>query len=373
MRRAALALVMATGHAASASPWTVSLEGGAEADSNVERVETGTGLDIAPIAAAVGRLGGRLEHADRLAGGAYAFNLSGLGRYVLGNDAASPENVALIAGDLRWLHPVGDRPVSVGFALTGADAIAITDPIGNRTFRNLGGDALLLIRPSDERKLTLALGGRDFVYKPDRQFDWTGPVASARLDLVLWQAAGQTKTFELAGTAGFEARTYNGNAFADSCAIGEAQAPTCFAPTTIVRRDRVQRVGVELTWVGDFVAALGYQVTVVDSNSYGQSLVRHRATLSGTTELFWGIFATGLVTLQIDRYLNGLLVQSDFQHTSFTNLEDENRSSIQVRLARPITSTISAEMRGAIWRGIGDSMSDEFGRELLYAGLIYTN
>ena len=30
MRRAALALVMAAGHAASASPWTVSLEGGVE-------------------------------------------------------------------------------------------------------------------------------------------------------------------------------------------------------------------------------------------------------------------------------------------------------------------------------------------------------
>ena len=373
MRRAALAFVMAVGHRAAASPWTVTLEGGAEADSNVERVETGTGLTVAPIAAGVARLGGRLEHVDRLAGGAYSLALSGLGRFVLDNGDASPENVALVAGDLRWLHPVGDRPVSVGFGLTGADALAITDPIGNRTFSNAGADALLAIRSGDDKKLTLAVGGRDFIYKPDRDFAWTGPVATARLDLVLWQAEGHARSFELAGTAGFEARTYTGNAFADSCAIGEAQTPTCFAPTTITRRDRVQRVGVELTWVGDFVAAVGYQVTVVDSNSYGQSLVRHRATLSGTTELFWGIFATGLVTLQVDRYLNGLLVQSDFQHTSFTNLEDENRSSIQLRLARPISTTLSAEMRGAVWRGIGDSMSDEFGRELLYAGLIYTN
>ena len=372
MRRAALALLLVAGRA-HASPWTLTLEGGAEADSNVERVETGTGLETMPIAAGVARLGARLEHADRLAGGAYTLGLSGLGRYVIDNAEASPENVLLIAGDLRWLHAVGARPVLVGFGVIGADAIAISDPIGNRTFSNAGADAILAIRPSDDRKLVLAIGGRDFIYKPDRQFDWTGPVASARLDLVLWQAAGQTRSFELAGTAAFEARTYNAFAFADSCAIGEAQTPTCFAPTTITRRDRVQRAGIELTWVGDFVAAAGYQVTVVDSNSYGQSLVRHRATLSGTTELFGGIFGSAIATLQIDRYLNGLLVQRDFQHTEFTNLEDESRSSIQVRLARPLSSTVSVELRGAIWRGIGDSMSAAFSRELLYAGLVYTN
>ncbi len=372
MRRAGLAVLFAA-HRAAASPWTVTLEGGAEADTNVERVETGPGLDVPPIAAGVARLGARVDHADRILGGAYTLGVAGLGRYVIDNDDASPENVFLIAGDLRWLHPVGDRPVGVGFALTGADALAISDPVGDRTFSNAGGDALLAIRPSEDKKLTIAIGGRDFRYKPDHEFDWVGPVANARLDLVLWQPAGQTKSFELAGTAGFEARTFNSNAFADSCAIGEAQLPICFAPTSITRRDRVQRVGVELTWVGDFVAALGYQVTVVDSNSYGQSLVRHRATLSGTTELFWGIFGTAIATLQIDRYLNGLLVQSDFQHTEFTNLEDENRSSIQVRLARPVTKTVSAELRGAIWRGLGDQMSDAFSRELLYLGLIYTD
>ena len=372
MRRAGLALLFAA-HRAAASPWTVTLEGGAEADSNVERVETGPGLDVAPIRAGVVRLGAQLHHADRILGGAYTLGMSGLGRYVLDNDLASPENVALIAGDLRWLHAVGERPVAVGFALTGADALAISDSIGDRTFSNAGADALLAIRSGEDRKLTLGIGGRRFIYKPDHQFDWTGPVATARLDLVLWQPAGETKSLELAGNAGFEARTYNSNAFADSCAIGEAQLPICFAPTTITRRDRVQRVGVELTWVGDIVAAAGYQVTVVDSNSYGQSLVRHRATLSATTELGWGIFGTALATLQIDRYLNGLLVQSDFQHTEFTNLEDENRSSIQVRVARPLGKTISVEIRGAIWRGIGDSMSAAFSRELLYAGLIYTN
>lgn len=356
--------------AAQASPWTVTLEGGAEADSNVERVETGPGLDAAPIAAGVARFGARLDHADKLLGGAYSLGLSGLGRYVL-DSQASPENVALLAGDVRWLHPIGDRPVSVGFGVLAADALAVTEDIGDRTFSNLGVDGLLTLRGGDDKKLTLAVGGRDFRYKPDHEFDWNGPVASLRLDLTLYQDGATS--FELSTTAGFESRTYNATAFADGCAIGEMESPQCFAPTTITRRDRVQRIGAELTWVGSFVAAAGYQATVVDSNSYGQSLVRHRGTLSGTTELFWGLFATGLVQLEIDRYLNGLLVQSDFQHTEFTSLEDENRSSIQLRLARPLTPALSVEVRAAVWRGIGDSMSDSFSRELVYAGVVFNN
>jgi hypothetical protein len=44
-----------------AEPWTVTLEGGAEADTNVERVETGSGLMNERIAAPVGRAGARID------------------------------------------------------------------------------------------------------------------------------------------------------------------------------------------------------------------------------------------------------------------------------------------------------------------------
>ena len=130
----------------------------------------------------------------------------------------------------------------------------------------------------------------------------------------------------------------------------------------------------------DVTSALRRGITVTqgwgmdDDHTYSSDLQRLLGASSCRASNFQ------VISAGVNAYSNGLVlermkevVQSDFQHTEFTNLEDENRSSIQVRLARPVSKTISVEMRGAIWRGIGDSMSNAFSRELLYAGLIYTN
>jgi len=175
----ALAIGLAATGNARSSPWAVSAEAGGEYDTNVERVETGPGLDTAPIASGVIRLGVRADHKAELAGGNYALAVSDLSRLV-SNGTAQVEDVTLLAGDVRWLHPVGDRPVSLGFGLTAADAQAVADAVGARTFVNLGGDILLQLRDTEDRRLTLAIGGRHFEYKPDEEYDWDGPTASSR-------------------------------------------------------------------------------------------------------------------------------------------------------------------------------------------------
>ncbi|MEJ7604042.1 MAG: hypothetical protein WKG01_39545 [Kofleriaceae bacterium] len=120
------------------------------------------------------------------------------------------------------------------------------------------------------------------------------------------------------------------------------------------------------------IAAAGYQLSVTDSNSFGQSLVRHRVTLSATTDLPWKLYGTALATLQIDQYLDGLIVQKDLQHQEFSSLDDENRSSLQLRLARELTTAWSLETRAAIWRDFGGIMDTAFRRALIYAGVVYS-
>jgi len=137
------------------------------------------------------------------------------------------------------------------------------------------------------------------------------------------------------------------------------------------RRDRYQRAGIELTYTGSFIATAGYLLTVIDSNSYGQSVVRHRGTVSATTELPEKLIGTVLATLQIDRYLDGLVVQKDLQHQEYTNLDDANRSSLQFRLARRVTDAWSLEGRVAIWRDLGGTLDTEYRRELVYFGGVY--
>jgi hypothetical protein len=374
MRRAILVVLLAAAsgtRAAHAAPWVVTAEGGAEGDTNVLRVEPGPGPDTSRLAGTVLRFGGRLDRKAKLAGGAYALGLSTLARLVQVAEA-SAENVALFAGDLRWLHPLQARPVSLGFALNAADAVPITDEIGARTFRNLGADALVVLDGGDDRHLTIGFGARDFVYKENRSFDWSGPAASARLDLALWQPSGGTRSLELAALLAFEARDYASSALTNICPPGAPPSIDCSAGSSLRRRDRFQRAGLEVTWTGGFVATGGYQLTVINSNSYGQSFARHKVSASVTTPLPHELYATVLAQLQIDQYLDGLVVKTDLQRSEFTSLDDENRSTLQVRLGRSLSDAWSLEARGALWRDLGAHMDTSFRRSLLYVGAIFS-
>lgn len=374
MRRATLLLLLAASsvaRVAHAAPWVVTAEGGAEGDTNVQRVETGPGLDTSRIAGTVLRFGGRLDRKATLAGGAYALGLSTLARLVQISEA-SAENVALFAGDLRWLHPLSARPVSLGVAINAADAVPITDEIGARTFRNLGADALVVLDGGDDRHLTIGFGARDFVYKENHGFDWSGPAASARLDLALWQPSGGTRSLELAALLAFEARDYASSALTNICPPGAPPSIDCSAGSSLRRRDRFQRAGLDVTWTGGFVATGGYQLTVINSNSYGQSFVRHKVSASVTTPLPHELYATVLAQLQLDQYLDGLVVKTDLQRSEFTSLDDENRSTLQVRLGRSLSDAWSIEARGAVWRDLGGQMDTAFRRSLLYVGAIFS-
>ena len=378
MRRAVVAgLVLVAGVAvAGADPkLAVTAEGGAEMDSNVQRFETGPGLMTRRVAAPVARLGARLTSTGRVARGGYGLAVGALSRTVLsGDEELSPENVVLLSGDLRWMRPIGQRAVSVGIGLSAIDALPITDGVGAHTFRALGGEGLVTLRGGEERSLTIALGGRDFVYKPDPadRYDWRGPTASVRLDLTLWERDEGARSIELSALFGFEARAYD--SFANASACPEDAPPMekgCFTGTSLPRSDRFQRGGLELTWTGRFVAAAAYQLSVTDSNSYGQSIVRHRVTLSATRDLPWRLYGTALATVQLDNYPDGLPVDRDPQTQTFTTLDDENRSSLQVRIARPVARAWAIEGRGAIWRNLGSELDTEFRRALLYVGAVY--
>ena len=366
----AAAFGRATASAQPAATSTLTAEGGAEADSNVGRVETGEGLDTMRVRAPVLRLGFRLDRRGRAARGGYALGAAMLARLVTNDDAKS-ENVSLFSGDLRWVRTLGKRPIAVGFGAAYADAVPLSTDVGARTFRTAAADAMLVLRKGEDRVLTVNVGPRYFAYKPERAYDWWGPSISARLDLNLWEPSGGARSLELAGVVGFEARMFESVASASACADGAPPSPECFAPTSLRRRDRYQRAGIELTYTGSFIATAGYLLTVIDSNSYGQSVVRHRGTVSATTELPKKLIGTVLATLQIDRYLDGLVVQKDLQHQEYTNLDDANRSSLQFRLARRVTDAWSLEGRVAIWRDLGGTLDTEYRRELVYFGGVY--
>ncbi|MGE0548450.1 MAG: hypothetical protein AB7O24_15345 [Kofleriaceae bacterium] len=373
MRRAAcwLAVLVSTG-TARAEPWNVTAEAGLEVDSNVERREADS--EFARTTSAVSRVGAKVDRRGDVAGGALSVALSALTRLVH-NDELSVENVALLGGDIRWLRPLGDRPVSAGFALTAVDAVPISESVGARTFRYLGADGLLAIRGGEGRALTVALGGRSFNYKPDSEpmdgdvdddYDWSGPSANARLDLMLWQSASRTRSLALATALGVELRSYQTNALMNAAAPGEMAAP---GPTDIRHRDRSHRVALDLTWTGHVMVAVGYQLQAVDSNSFTWSVMRHRATVLATIPLPLELYANALISVQFDHQLDGKSAL-DPEGGQLITLDDETRSSAQLRLSRPLSPTWSIESRAATWRDLGNH-DHPFRRSLVYVGVIY--
>ena len=378
MRRALLCLcaaVSATAHAepASTGTSTLTVEGGAEADTNVQRVETGGGLDTERVGSSVLRFGLRLDRRARVAKGALVIGASMLSRLVT-QDRAEVENVMFVAGDVRYVRPVGKRPVALGGGVMYADALPLSDGTGARTFRVAGADAMVVLRKSDDRALTVTVGPRYFEYKPERRYDWWGPSINARIDLTLWEPSGGTRSLELAAILGFEARIYDSIAYANACPPGGPVEPDddCFGLTSFLRRDRYQRAGIELTYTGSFIATAGYQLAITDSNSYGFSIVRHRATVSATRTLPWKLIGTALATLQIDRYIDRGVVRTDLMNQDFTSLEDANRSSLQFRFARRVNEAWALEARVAMWRDLGSTFDTEYKRELVYFGGIYS-
>jgi hypothetical protein len=371
---ASAALVLAAATPADADTWSGGVESGVEYDSNVHRVEVDPAAAAdAPVAVPLARAGGHLAGTGEADWGRWTLAGQSLVRKVLGDELG--EDVGVVSGDVRWDRGLGERRVLVGARARYYDVIALDGGDGARAFGLGAADAQLTLVGEGGARVVAALGVRDFRYKPDDDFDWRGPTAGLRFGTTLWHdgpdGEDATATLELAAVYRVERRGFRGLAFANGCMPGEVVDPICFVPTGLARTDVHHVAEAEVVYTGEVVATGGYQLAVNDSSSYGQSLVRHRVTASVTGELPARVFATGIVALQLDQYLDPLLLARDVVNQTFTTIDDENRSMLSVRLSRRLGSGWAAEAR---WGFSADSLSTDdlqFRRHVVYAGLTW--
>lgn len=366
----AATLTLAPPLAAADATWTAGAEAGAEYDSNVHRVEVDPdGGGDAPVAVPLARAGARFEgrgDADRA--GRWGLGGQALLRRVVADECC--EDVIALSSDARWDRALPDPAARVGVRASYYDVLALEG--GARAFALGGADALVAITGEDDARFAASIGARDFRYKPDERFDWRGVALGARyVDTLLGGDADAPATLDLALGYRLERRTYRGRAFTNGCAPGEPVEPMCFVPTALARGDLHHVADVELAYTGGVVAGAGYQLTVNDSSSFGQSLVRHRVTGSVTAEAPLGVFATGIAALQLDQYLDPLLLAQDIANQTFTSIDEENRNELSLRLSRPLGGGWTAEAR---WAFYADSLSDDdlrFRRQVLYGGVTW--
>lgn len=364
----AIALLPAVAHA---DEWEGRVEAGAEWDSNVHRVEVDPMGTVEAVAAPLGRAGFRLDGTGRRGSwGRWAVGAQGLVRTVLSDEGG--EDVGVAGADGRWDRAIGQRRAQLGARASYYDVIGLGPGTGARTFALAAADGVLVLGGDDGARFAVSAGGRDFRYKPDADFDWRGVALGARATTTVW-SRGDDTTLDLSVGYQLERRGFEGLAFTNGCAPSDPVTPMCFVPTSEARADLHHALAAELTFTGNVVASVGYTLAVNDSSSYGQSLARHRLAASVTAELPWRVYGTAGLALQVDQYLDPLVLARDVTSQTFTSIDDENRSEVSLRLSRAVRAGFAAELRVATY---ADSLSDDdlrFRRTVVYTGLTWSN
>jgi hypothetical protein len=342
------------------------LEAAVELDSNIRRTD-GSAEQPNQRAPAT-RLGGRLD-LTRAAPGQGQVGLSAAAqlRTAVLSDVTS-DNVATLSVDSQGLWPVRAGELRVGPRLAYRDAIALADAADDRAFRSASAD-LVLVLLGEASRATLSAGPRLFQYKLTETSTWLGGGATLRGDIPLWQSdAADERSLELVAVASYEQRAYRAKAFTNNCAPTDPLTERCFLPTLRRRGDRVHQLTARLQYSGGVVASVEEQLTVVDSNSLGRSWVGSRLRALVTAPV-GAAFLTGAATLQLERFVDGMVVARDPDAGLFDTLEDDNRSSLEGRLALPLGEVVTLEARAAVWRALFGAVS--YRRSLASLGLVW--
>jgi hypothetical protein len=163
-------------------------------------------------------------------------------------------------------------------------------------------------------------------------------------------------------------RDYGGRALANLCRDDEPIAPACLLVTEMTRSDLFHDLGAEVAYTGAFIASLRYGLHLDDSNSFGQSLVRHRVELSGTIELFLDVFLNAKVVLIVNRFLDALLLAGDVG--TFITIEDEARNGLILHATRDLGPRLTLEARYAFYTNPFAQAVLDYRRHTLYLGLV---
>jgi hypothetical protein len=359
---------------AGAEDWTLKVEGGSEYDSNVHRLEVPEEQRDEIVGAPLLRFGARLRGKTRpQRRHVFTYGLFGGGKMFLTDDAGD-EDVAILAGNARYDVGLANRLAVAGVRASYYDAIGDDDFALSRNFSS--GDVqgnLTLVGPGAHR-ISAHVGYRSFRYKPNRQFDFGGDHYGLRYTTTVWRGEGKVDASSFDFTASYQLgrRNYDSAAFANGCGADDEIIPDCFYPTSLDRVDLYHSAATELVYTGDRIYSARYELQVNDSNSVGQSLVRHRVEASVTSELFSEIFVTVKGIVQLNVFVDPLLLARDVNAQSFVSIDDENRNALVVHATRALWDRWAAEARYGLFTNEFATQELTFRRQTGYFGLVYT-
>lgn len=360
---------------------TLRLELGPEWDSNANRAEIVQGAAMqtdVPTSSFLVRSTARGGLAVRT--GRNLFRLSGLlGGKVFFNPAVSDQN--MIVGQLGVEDRLRvHRAVELGVSGDYYDVAQMSlgsCPAGScnrhRDFRN--GSALLRLSFFDDPgQLTLSGGYRGFQWKPDPAFDFHAGQLNAVAGMRLYAGPAEREhEIDLTAAYHLERRAYQGAREINICPPGTPIDPTrCLTSLGQHRSDWFHEALVDVTYVKVILLSLTYAAQLNQSDSFGQSLLRHIVTLKFSSRLFWQLYLTLKGQLMINRYLDPVLLDRQVNSQTFISIEEENRNAFVADLERPIGRTgLAVGARYSVYTNELSRAPASFLRHVVYLGLSY--
>jgi hypothetical protein len=352
------------------------LEAGPEYDTNLGRVDPGTEPIVAgPLM--------RLTTAAQLgwrATSRSALDLAFKGGTRQALEPSQRENdVSAMQTQAQWAYRTRARAVLSAAAdyydsfeqHHPAPGPTTSDPLisRNRDFRTESAHAQVLIAGTGNHRLAARAGYRFFTYKPDRDFDFRGDEYGLDYS-TRWEdetAEGDVEAeYDLHLGYTLARRHFAGNVYANACPPGDM---TCLPEQRpLARSDLYHAFSVGGSYTGPIKVSLDYTLSYNDSNSYGQSLLRHVGTLTITKDLPWQVFLTLRAQLQVFNYLDPLVVKQNLAG-QLTSIEDESRNSLLVDLERALDT--KDRLHAVLRYTLQSTPEFPLWRQLVFAGLSY--
>ncbi|HET6280976.1 MAG TPA: hypothetical protein VFH73_08420 [Polyangia bacterium] len=328
---------------------------GVEYDTNAHRTEhLNDTSNPENVRSPLGRAVASASVSDVIAPGhAVALSATAAGK-LFADQRARDEDVAVAQSSAEWRMNLGSR-ASLGLAGNYYEAFQRPEADGTvgtqqRDFRSLTSALRLGRLLGNHVDFALATGYRLFVFKPDQNFNFRAPLASLDLRWSAESADGGAE-WDLGVGGSFELRAFEGTRLVNACVPPSSIGMTC--PPVAAAGDRRDYFGLghlELTRTGRVLLGAGYALHWNQSNSFGESVLRHLVVARFALGLPLGLYLASRGELLIARYRDPVIVgQLTTGGKMFVSIDDENRSGLRVDLSRAVTDGIQVIARYTLY------------------------
>ncbi|MDY7226665.1 hypothetical protein [Hyalangium rubrum] len=245
-----------------------------------------------------------------------------VGRYELGGRkylSYADEDVLVQAAAVEGSTVLGTQ-LAVGVEGRGKDRRG-----GSRDYSDLGAGAFLEYAPEVRLALRVRAGAHRFVYRPDGRANFGGPEGGF-LGRYRFNRRHALSVF-----GDYGARRYG---------VEARLPPGREGPSLGRRQDGALSAGAGYTYRGAWALGLTYTYQEVSSNSFGETVLRHRLSGSAGLRLPWRLTLLAQGAVGLSRYPDGIYLSPEIILVE----EDEGQNSLSLKLARPVNEHMDVEL-----------------------------